>query len=153
MTGPDADKGYDELLREISSRHGVSVSRDDPIMILHTLNEYLVARNQANNLELTRELNSQLEIMRQQWVDAAHSSLDKTLEKAIFASQSEIQKVVDDVKNAVGLAISQEVDACIKKLPNRLNKEIEDIRLVARLNFIACCMVCIASGLAVWASS
>jgi hypothetical protein len=63
VTGSDADKGYDELLREISSRHGVSVSRDDPIMILHTLNEYLIARNQANNLELTRELNSQLEIM------------------------------------------------------------------------------------------
>jgi hypothetical protein len=91
-------------------------------MILHTLNEYLIARNQANNLELTRELNSQLEIMRQQWVTAAHSSLDKTLEKVILASQSEIQKVVDDVKNAVGLAISQEVDACIKKIPNRLHK-------------------------------
>jgi hypothetical protein len=32
----------DTLIAEIATRHGVAVSRDDPVMILSTLNELLL---------------------------------------------------------------------------------------------------------------
>ena len=32
----------DELIKEIAVKHNIAVSRDDPIMVLHTINERLM---------------------------------------------------------------------------------------------------------------
>jgi hypothetical protein len=34
----------DELIKEIAVKHNIAVSRDDPIMVLHTINERLMRR-------------------------------------------------------------------------------------------------------------
>jgi hypothetical protein len=46
------DKKIDEAIQHIASIHGIAVSKDDPIMILHTMNDRLISDSKAAQQEL-----------------------------------------------------------------------------------------------------
>lgn len=51
----------DDLIAEIAEKHGVAVGRDDPILILHTLNERLAAENARRHEEQMRAFQAMLD--------------------------------------------------------------------------------------------
>ena len=55
------DEKIDEAIQEIASVHGIAVSKDDPIMILHTMNDRLISDSKAAQKELLDNFRSELE--------------------------------------------------------------------------------------------
>ena len=44
----------EELIKEIAVKHGIAVSRDDPILVLHTINNRLLQdSSKAQQIQLT----------------------------------------------------------------------------------------------------
>lgn len=50
----------DALIGEIATRHGVAVSRDDPVMILATLNERLIEESREAQRQLLEEFRHEM---------------------------------------------------------------------------------------------
>lgn len=78
----------DELLKEIAVKHRVMVDRDDPIMILHTLNEKLIENSKKAQHELLNQLKSDLEETAHRWGEDARTKAEKILNAALNASKN-----------------------------------------------------------------
>ena len=42
----------DALIKRIASEHGIVLTKDDPVLIMHTLNEALLEQNEKAHAEL-----------------------------------------------------------------------------------------------------
>lgn len=51
----------EELIREIAAKHGIAVGRDDPVLILHTINARLMADSAAKQEEILAAFKEELE--------------------------------------------------------------------------------------------
>jgi Transcriptional activator TraM len=58
---PDAEKKIEAIIRAIAVKHGIALGRNDPILVLHTLNELLIQDLAKNQNELIYELRTNLE--------------------------------------------------------------------------------------------
>ena len=90
------DEKIDKVIQQIASVHGVAVSKDDPIMILHTMNERLISDSKAAQQELLDNSRSQLEVTVPELSMAAKNHSDRDLNSTIETSKTEIARVMED---------------------------------------------------------
>ena len=62
-----AKQKLDEAIQHIASIHGIVVSKDDPVMILHTLNERLIQDSKAAQQDLLDNFKSEIDMCCQKW--------------------------------------------------------------------------------------
>jgi len=100
----------EELIREIATTHGIAVGRDDPIMILHTINRRLLMDSHNVQQELLRKFQEELEAAAKRWGDASKNRAEKILNAALTASRQTMDAAANDSMNAMVTAMRQEVD-------------------------------------------
>lgn len=110
----------DALVAEVAKRHGVALSRDDPVMILATLNELLAEENAKAQAEilakfqvelastftnLTREAKAQIQAAVRQTLEANRDALSrvavqelKQIEEMRKADGSDIEHAITQLK-------------------------------------------------------
>ena len=57
----------DALIKRIASEHGIVLSADDPVLMMHTLNEVLLEQNEKAHAELLHNYQAALENNFTQW--------------------------------------------------------------------------------------
>ena len=62
-----SDDKIEELIREIAVKHGIAVGRDDPILILQTINTRLMQDSQAAQQEILDRFKEELEAIAHRW--------------------------------------------------------------------------------------
>ncbi|MFO0702140.1 MAG: conjugal transfer protein TraM, partial [Nitrospira sp.] len=62
-----SDDPTDDVLKEIASKHGVAVDRQDPILIVHTLHTRLLAESTTAQQALLEDYRTTLEAMLERW--------------------------------------------------------------------------------------
>lgn len=142
-----ADK-LEDTIREIATRHGIAVGRDDPILVLHTLNERLLQDSASAQQELLERFQQELESLRQRWAVEARQQADRTLHSALDLGREALQGMQRDAATAAGQGIRQEIDA----LMSRLEASGRESRRVALMNLAASCMTVFAAGLVLWSA-
>ena len=66
----------DELIKEIAGKHGIAVGRDDPIMVLQTINARLLEDSAKAQQEMLDRYKEELEDLSSRWSsDAASRAL------------------------------------------------------------------------------
>ena len=95
------DEKIDKVIQQIASVHGVAVSKDDPIMILHTMNERLISDSKAAQQELLDNFRSQLEVTVSELSMAAKNHSDRVLNSTIQTSKTEISRVMEEQSNII----------------------------------------------------
>ena len=130
----------EELIREIAAKHGIAVGRDDPVLILHTINARLMADSAAKE---------ELEGIAHRWGEDAKAKAERMLNAALAASKDAMAKVMKDSAAQAAEAIRREID---DGLGRQLAAKVADARRVAMMNMIAGGMVLFAAALVVWAS-
>ena len=86
----------DNLIKTIAVKHGVAVGRDDPIMILHTLNEELRNANEAAMQALFNRQKEELEAMAKRWADDSKNRAEKILNAALAASTQTMRESMEE---------------------------------------------------------
>lgn len=142
-----ADK-LEETIREIAARHGIAVGRDDPILVLHTLNERLLQDSAAAQQDLLERFQQELENLRHRWGMDARLQADKTLQSALATSLDAMQAMQQDVATAAGQGIRLEIEA----LMSRMEASGRESRRVALMNLVASCVTVLAAGLVLWSA-
>ncbi len=82
-----ADDKIEELIREIAAKHGIAVGRDDPILILQTINMKLMQDSASAQQEILDAFKSELESIAHRWGDDAKGKAERTLNAALAASK------------------------------------------------------------------
>ena len=82
-----------ELIKEIAAKHGIAVGRDDPIMILQTINARLMQDSQKAQQEMLDTFKSELEEMSHRWGIDAKGKAERILNASLAASKDAMRGV------------------------------------------------------------
>jgi hypothetical protein len=134
----------DELIKEIAAKHGIAVGRDDPIMILQTVNARLLdesAKAQQATLERYKE---EFEALSARWSSDAKEKAERVLNAALEASCNAMQ--IGARKAAASMRAELETGM------GRVAISLRQARMVGILNVVASCITFLAVLVAVWAA-
>ncbi|CAJ0695748.1 Protein TraM [Ralstonia mannitolilytica] len=143
-----SDDKIEELIREIAVKHGIAVGRDDPILILQTINTRLMQDSQAAQQEILDRFKEELEAIAHRWRDDAKGKAERTLNAALAASKEAMAKGMQDGGKAAAEAVRRELEAVAAQLA----APIREARRVSYMNIVAAGMAVFAAALALWAS-
>ena len=143
-----SDDKIEELIREIAVKHGIAVGRDDPILILQTINTRLMQDSQAAQQEILDRFKEELEAIAHRWGDDAKGKAERTLNAALAASKEAMAKGMQNSGKATAEAVRRELEAAAAQLA----APIREARRVSYMNIVAAGMAVFAAALALWAS-
>ncbi|KGP23784.1 MULTISPECIES: conjugal transfer protein TraM [Xanthomonas] len=139
----------EDLIREIAVKHGIAVGRDDPILVLQTINASLMADSAAQQQEILDRFKEELEGIAHRWGEDAKGKAERILNAALAASKEGMAKVMKDSAASAADAIRREVEEVVVI---QVSAKIADARRLAVMNLIAGGMVLAAAAMAVWAT-
>lgn len=143
-----SDDKLEELIREIATKHGIALGRDDPILILQTINMKLMQDSASAQQDILDAFKSELESIANRWGDDARGKAERTLNAALAASKAAMMRSTQDGAKATAEAVRQEVE----RSTAQLMEPIREARRVAMMNMIAAGMAVAAAGMVLWAS-
>jgi hypothetical protein len=105
----NADDKIEQLIREIASKHGIAVARDDPILVLQTINHRLLLDSVAAQQEMLAQYKQELEGIGNRWSLDSHEKAERVLNAALEASRQTMEQLVRVSAKAVSAAIEEKV--------------------------------------------
>ena len=133
----------DELIKEIAGKHGVAVSRDDPIMILQTINARLLEDSAKAQEAMLERYKEELEALSARWSSDAKEKAERVLNGALKASSSAMRERAREM----AAVMRGEMEAAL----GRVAVSLRQARMVGILNVAASCITLLAVAAAVWA--
>lgn len=138
----------DELIREIAVKHGIAVSRDDPILVLQTINNRLMqdsAKAQQVQLDAYKE---ELEALAMRWGNDAKEKAERILNAALAASKDAMGKIMEEGAKTTAASVRAEIDEAVARVAG----PVGDARRIGMLNVAASCITLLAAAIALWAT-
>ena len=132
------------IIKEIAAKHGIAVSRDDPIMILQTINERLMQDSAAAQQVTLDRFKEELEAIAHRWGEDAKNKAERTLNAALAAGKDAMMKGMREGAKAAAASAREEIDTALEQLAG----PIRDGRRIAVMNMIAGGMAVFAAALA-----
>jgi hypothetical protein len=136
----------EETIKEIAAKHGIAVGRDDPILILQTINERLMRDSEAAQQEILDRFKEEMEAIAHRWGDDAKNKAERTLNAALIASREAMMATMHDGAKAATESLRREVESTT----TRLASSIRELRRVAIMNLVAATITFFAAGFALW---
>lgn len=109
--------GIDEAIKEIAVKHGISIGRDDPILVLQTMQERLIEQNKLAQKELLEEFKSEIVRISNSWQEDTKSKAERILNSALSASKS----LLDE-------NIKCSISECVQQMKLEITKSVNEIR-------------------------
>jgi len=136
----------EELIKEIAVKHGIAVGRDDPIMILQTINARLMQDSQKAQREMLDTFKSELEAMSLRWSIDAKDKAERILNASLAASKDAMGQVMLEEAKVTATSVRAEIDAALSYVA----VPIQDARRISILNVMASCITMFAAAVALW---
>lgn len=136
----------EELIKEIAAKHGIAVSRDDPILVLQTINNRLMQdSSKAQQVQLD-QYKEELEELALRWGSDAKGKAERILNAALVASKDAMGQVMEEGAKVTAAYVRTEIDAALTPLTAALR----DARRIGVLNVVAACITLLAAAVALW---
>lgn len=90
------NKELEKVIQDIANIHNISVGRDDPILILYTMNELLLKRAaeiQENQLKVFHE---EIQLSMKQLSEESKDKAEKVISAALNASRANIERATSE---------------------------------------------------------
>ena len=130
----------DALIERVASEHGIVLSQDDPVLMMHTLNEVLLEQNKEAHAELLSKYQAMLEESFNQW----HTVASKKANALINAQQNNFSKNNDQL-------IDQSMQLISEKFIIAINHDIRELVRISRqaaiMNLFAAALVLVSAVL------
>ncbi|HAT9102312.1 TPA: conjugal transfer protein TraM [Legionella pneumophila subsp. pneumophila] len=98
---------FDEAIREIAIRHGVTLSRDDPILILQTMNDRLIEDTQKAQAAMLAQFREEIESISSQWRIDAKEKAEKILNSALTGSKETMRRLLQETTQEIILSLKK----------------------------------------------
>ena len=139
----------EETIKEIAAKHGIAVGRDDPILILQTLNHRLMQASQKAQQDMLDQYKSELEGISLRWSADTKEKAERILNASLDASKSAMERLLQAGAKEVVSTIKSEVDASL----NRISRPIKDANRIGPINIAASCITLLAAAVLLWTTT
>lgn len=109
----NTDEKVEQLIREIASKHGIAVARDDPILVLQTINHRLLQDSVAAQQAMLDRYKEEMEGVGNRWSLDSHEKAERVLNAALESSRELMTQLVQASANAVSAAIEEKMKVLI----------------------------------------
>ncbi len=110
------------IIQDIAIKHGVVLGKDDPILILHTMNDKLLEENRKAHEELLVKLKEEMEHFSSQWKNDAQEKAEKILNAALLGSKEAMARLLQESIGDMVLAIKKIISDSLAEVQNKLQK-------------------------------
>ncbi|RAP35252.1 conjugal transfer protein TraM [Legionella quinlivanii] len=86
----------DKIIQDITVKHGVLLGKDDPILMLQTMNVQLIEENRKAHQDLLAQFREEMESISSQWKDDAKEKAEKVLNTALASSKEAITRLLHE---------------------------------------------------------
>ncbi|CZG09760.1 conjugal transfer protein TraM [Legionella pneumophila] len=86
----------DKIVQDITVKHGVLLGKDDPILMLQTMNEQLIEENRKAQQDLLVQFREEMEGISSQWKDDAKEKAEKVLNAALASSKEAVTRLLHE---------------------------------------------------------
>lgn len=132
----NAEDKIEQLIREIASKHGIAVARDDPILVLQTINHRLLQDSVAAQQAMLDQYKEELEGIGNRWGLDAHEKAERVLNAALEASRETMGQLAQASAKVASAAIEEKM----KEVITGADAVAARAYRAAFLNFIAACL-------------
>jgi multidrug efflux pump subunit AcrA (membrane-fusion protein) len=139
----------EDLIKEIAVKHGIAVGRDDPILILQTINKRLMQESQKAQQEMLDQFKSELEGISLRWSADAKDKAERILNASLNVSKASMEQLLQAGAKEFVTTIKSEVDASL----NRMDHPIRDSYRISIMNLLASCLTILAVAVLLWTST
>ena len=137
----------EELIQEIAAKHGIAVSREDPIFVLHTINQRLLHDSARAQQAMLDQYKEELGAIAQAWGNDAKAKAERVLSAAMTASKEAAAKIMLEGATATSASVRGEIEVALGLLAGTLRHA----RRLAVLTLVASVFTLMAAGLALCA--
>ncbi|KTD46340.1 conjugal transfer protein TraM [Legionella quateirensis] len=86
----------DKIIQDITVKHGVLLGKDDPILMLQTMNAQLIEENRKAQQDLLIQFREEIESISSQWKDDAKEKAEKVLNAALASSKESVNRLLQE---------------------------------------------------------
>lgn len=130
------DDAVDAVIREIASKNGVAIGRDDPILMMVTIQGVLATKTMAAHHELLEKHKRELEEIAERWGSDAKDKAERILTAALASSREVMAATMKEGAAAAATAFRAEIEPAAMTV----SKSLQHTRQVALLNMAACAL-------------
>jgi hypothetical protein len=136
----------DELIKEIAAKHGIAVSRDDPIMVMQTINHRLMQDSLKAQQAQLDQYKEELEALALRWGTDAKGKAERILNAALSASKEAMNQAMQENATSTAATVRAEVDVAL----GRVAAQLKDAQRIGLLNVAASCITLGAAAVSLW---
>ena len=136
----------EEIIREIATRHGVAVSRDDPILILQTINNRLLLNSATAQREFLDRFKEDFEAQASRWAHDAAERAERLLNASVETAKIASGALFNEAAKESAIQLRGELDGIIAGVA----AVVGGGRRIVILNLISACLTAAATAVAVW---
>ncbi|PKD40490.1 conjugal transfer protein TraM [Methylomonas sp. Kb3] len=134
------DDQIESLIREIATKHGIAVGRDDPILILQTINNRLLQDGAKAQQDMLDQFKQELEVLAMRWSEDAKNKAERIVNASLNASKESMENMMAQGARETIKSVRAEIDTSL----NKINRPIREAKRIAIMNIIAGSMTIIA---------
>ncbi len=139
----------DALLKEIAVKHGIAVGRDDPILILQTINNKLMQDSQKAQQDLLDQFKAELEGLSLRWSTDAKEKAERILNVSLCASKESMEQLMQATTKELVATIKKEVTASLSVI----DRPVRDAYRISAMNILAACLTIFAAAILLWTAT
>jgi hypothetical protein len=136
----------EDLIREIAAKHGIAVARDDPILVLQTINNRLLQDSAAAQQAQLTQFKEELEGISLRWQMDAKDKAERILNAALTAGKTTLEKTLQDSATTTAKLTRTELERVMEQVIQRARES----RQAALINLAASCLTISALAVAAW---
>ena len=134
------DTELEELIKEIAAKHGIALGRDDPILILQTLNNRLLQDNQKAQQAMLDQYKEELETLSIRWSADTREKAERILNLSLESSKVAMDQLMQAGTKELLLRFTSQVDESL----NLMRYLIKNSQRIGTMNIIASCITLLA---------
>lgn len=127
------DDELDALIKDVAIKHGIGLSRDDPILITQTLNKHLMKSNISAMEDMMENFRQEIEMGITKWSDTSRINAEHVMNASIHSSKAITNQFIENAVNA----IENELEKKINIAQTRILDVSRPIKLISVLNILA----------------
>lgn len=142
----DDTSQIEEIIREIATKHGIAVSRDDPILILQTINNRLLLDSAKAQQIMLDRFKEEMEDLALRWGNDSKGRAEQILNAALGASKLAIVESMDNLAKKAAATVAVEIEGALE----RITRSVQDARRLSNFNLVAACLTMGGAATVLW---
>ena len=136
----------EDLLKEIASKHGVALDREDPILIMQTMQARLLAESRSAQQAMLEDYRTTLEALLDRWGTETKAKAERIVTASLTASTVAMKQQMEVSATEAGSTLRQEVTRALDHVAGQLHTA----RIIGYCNLLAAVVLLFTAVIIYW---